>query len=303
MKNTQLISIIIPIYNRAHLISKAIQSVLNQTKDNWELILVDDCSTDNIDEIILSYKDERIRYFKLDVNKGNAGARNEGVKHAKGKFIFFLDSDDEMHPETLYCFLKNYRANPEIDYAFGGYKTKNQETGEVREIFWEPKENVPFIKELKIGTGCGLFVRKEIFEEVGLFDERLRVAVDTDWLIRLDNIGFKPTLLSDILVTVNVHEGERVRKDKSNLLEAYNIIMQKNKELINNDRSLLEKFMYKLQWLNYHQGKIMQGNAFFYKLRTHGLITKKSLVIFLLFNFFHKDFAKKIHLKLSGQQI
>ncbi|MBI6119767.1 glycosyltransferase family 2 protein [Salegentibacter maritimus] len=303
MKNTPHVSIIIPIYNRAKLVPRAIKSVLNQTRGHWELILVDDCSTDNIDEVISTYDDERIKFFKLPVNKGNAGARNEGVRQATGEFIFFLDSDDEMHPTTLDFFLKKYIENPKIDFAFGAYQTKNEVTGEITEVFWQPKENVPFIKELKIGTGCGLFVQKDIFDKVGLFDERLRVAVDTDWLIRLDNLGFKPTLLKDILVTVNIHKGERVRKDRTNLLNAYKIIFQKNRQLIFQDNFLIKKFLYKLQWLSYHSKNLKAGNSFFYKQIGSKTLTLKPFVAFLIYNILPLETAKKIHLKISGSNI
>ena len=303
MKNTLLISIIIPVYNRAHLVPAAIQSVLNQTEINWELIIVDDCSTDNIKGVISEYKDERIKFFRLPLNKGNAGARNEGVRNAKGEYIFFLDSDDIMLPNALNCFTEQYSKTPNIDFAFGGYQTKNQTTGVTNEIFWKPSKKIPFIKELKIGTGCGLFVRRDIFDNVGLFDERLRVAVDTDWLIRLDNEGYKPTILKDILVIVNIHDGDRVRKDKMNLLNAYNIIFQKNKKLINKDRALIKKFLYKFQWLNYHQGQIKQGNKFFYQLISKKIFSKKSILLLLMFNSFNVKKARNLHARISGQKI
>lgn len=303
MKNTLLISIIIPVYNRAHLVPGAIQSVLNQTEINWELIIVDDCSDDDINEVISEYKDERIKFFKLPFNKGNAGARNEGVRNAKGEYIFFLDSDDIMLPNALNCFTEQYSKTPNIDFAFGGYQTKNQTTGVTNEIFWKPSKKIPFIKELKIGTGCGLFVRRNIFDNVGLFDERLRVAVDTDWLIRLDKKGYEPTILKDILVIVSIHDGDRVRKDRTELLKSYQIIFKKNQKLILADKALKKKFFYKLQWLHYHQRKINEGNEFFYKTIKHGMFMKKAFLIFVFFNCFSQKFAKKIHLKISGQRI
>lgn len=303
MENTLLISIIVPVYNRAHLVPVAIQSVLNQTEINWELIIVDDCSTDNIMGVISEYKDERIKFHKLPVNKGNAGARNEGVKKAAGDYIFFLDSDDEMYPGAFKCFLEEYEKNLKIDFAFGGYRVHNNAKDTSEDIFWIPKENIPFIRELKIGTGCGLFVKRSLFKEVGLFDEDLRVAVDTDWLIRLDNCGYKPTLLNSLIVVVNIHKGERVRKDRSQLLKSYEIILKKNFDLINKDKSLLKKFYYKLQWLNYHQGNISQGNSSFYKLLKYRILLKNSIVLYFLFNFSKKEFAKRTHVNMSGERI
>jgi len=100
MNNTDLISVIIPTYNRAHLIKRSAQSVLNQTYKNLELIIVDDGSTDNTKEIIDSIKDERIVYIKQE-NQGVSAARNTGVEKAKGKYIAFQDSDDVWHLDKL----------------------------------------------------------------------------------------------------------------------------------------------------------------------------------------------------------
>lgn len=89
-----LFSIIIPTYNRAHFLSGAIESVLNQTCSDWELLIIDDGSTDNTKEVVLNYPDRRIRYVHQK-NAERSAARNNGIQHAKGEWICFLDSDDE----------------------------------------------------------------------------------------------------------------------------------------------------------------------------------------------------------------
>lgn len=96
-----LVSIIMPSYNTASYIKKTIQSVLDQTYRNWELIIVDDCSTDNTDEVVASIKDERIKYLKNEINSGAAVSRNRALREAQGRWIAFLDSDDLWMPEKL----------------------------------------------------------------------------------------------------------------------------------------------------------------------------------------------------------
>lgn len=96
-----LVSIIMPSYNTAPYIKETIQSVLDQTYQNWELIIVDDCSTDNTDEVVASIKDERIRYLKNEKNSGAAVSRNRALREAKGRWVAFLDSDDLWMPEKL----------------------------------------------------------------------------------------------------------------------------------------------------------------------------------------------------------
>ena len=96
-----LVSIIMPSYNTAPYIKQTIQSVLNQTYTNWELIIVDDCSTDNTEEILEEINDNRIRCFKNEVNSGAAVSRNKALREAKGQWIAFLDSDDLWLPTKL----------------------------------------------------------------------------------------------------------------------------------------------------------------------------------------------------------
>lgn len=97
----ELVSIIMPAYNSEAFIKESIQSVLNQTYKNWELIIVDDCSNDNTVNVVKSFKDERIRILILDQNSGAAAARNKGIEAAAGEFLAFLDSDDLWTKEKL----------------------------------------------------------------------------------------------------------------------------------------------------------------------------------------------------------
>ncbi len=98
----ELVSIIMPSYNTAKFISETIESVLAQTYPNWELIIVDDCSTDDTDAVVCPYLvDDRIRYIKNEKNSGAAVSRNRALREAKGKWVAFLDSDDLWFPEKL----------------------------------------------------------------------------------------------------------------------------------------------------------------------------------------------------------
>lgn len=96
-----LVSIIMPSWNTAKFIAETIQSVIDQTYQNWELLIVDDCSTDNTDEIVASFKDDRIKYFHNEKNSGAALTRNRAMREAQGEWIAFLDSDDLWMPKKL----------------------------------------------------------------------------------------------------------------------------------------------------------------------------------------------------------
>lgn len=96
-----MVSIIMPSWNTGRLIAESIQSVIDQTYPNWELLIVDDCSTDNTDEVVEKFHDERIRYFHNESNSGAALTRNHALQKARGEWIAFLDSDDLWMPEKL----------------------------------------------------------------------------------------------------------------------------------------------------------------------------------------------------------
>ena len=101
VKKSPTISVIIPTYNRADFIGRAIESVLDQTYQDFEIIVIDDGSKDNTENIVKSFDDTRITYIRLKDNKGAAVARNTGIGTARGKFIAFQDSDDEWLPQKL----------------------------------------------------------------------------------------------------------------------------------------------------------------------------------------------------------
>lgn len=122
-----LVSIIMPSYNTGKYIAESIKSVQAQTYKNWELIIVDDCSTDNTDDVVAKFADDRIKYFKNEVNLGAAVSRNRALREVNGRWIAFLDSDDLWYPEKLE---KQIRFMEENGYAFSytNYEEINEES-------------------------------------------------------------------------------------------------------------------------------------------------------------------------------
>jgi len=152
--NNDLVSIITPSYNSEKFISKTIESVLSQTYQKWEMIIVDDCSSDNSNEIIKEYikKDERIRLIKLEKNSGPAVARNRAIKEAKGRYIAFLDSDDLWLPDKLKKQIKFMEKN-NLSFTYSAYKLINEEDKELG--IFIPKEEIKYEDLLKTNyIGC-----------------------------------------------------------------------------------------------------------------------------------------------------
>jgi teichuronic acid biosynthesis glycosyltransferase TuaG len=139
--NTPLVSIITPSYNNSKFINKTIESVINQTYSNWEMIIVDDCSTDNSIQVIQKYliKDERIT---LLVNKNNIGAaetRNKALRIAKGKYIAFLDSDDLWLPQKLEKQL-NFMLENNIAFSFSNYEVIKSSGESINKVIRVPQK-------------------------------------------------------------------------------------------------------------------------------------------------------------------
>ncbi len=161
---TPTFSIIIPTYNRANRIPETVQSVLNQNYRNFELIIVDDGSTDNTQEIVGSFEDERIRYFKKE-NEERAIARNYGIGKANGEYITFLDSDDRLYPHYFEEALKVIQSNDHPEWLHLAYEIKDDRGKVIRR---ENKRTGDINNSLITGNhlSCiGVFVREDIIQK------------------------------------------------------------------------------------------------------------------------------------------
>ena len=139
MNEKELVSIIMPSYNTASYIAEAINSVQNQTYTNWELIIVDDCSTDSTDDIVKKYlTDKRIKYFKKDSNSGAAISRNIALKKASGKWIAFLDSDDMWARDKLEVQIEFMKKNG-YHFSYTNYCEIDEKSNRTGKIITGPK--------------------------------------------------------------------------------------------------------------------------------------------------------------------
>lgn len=185
------VSIIIPTYNRAHILPRAIQSILNQTFQNFEIIIVDDGSTDHTGDVLEAFDDKRIIYAKQTENKGEAIARNIGIAMAKGKYIAFQDSDDESLPERIedeVRILDGSGNGVGIVYSNMLRIDKNGNRIVFKSPHLRPQDEMLYPRGLKyffknIGIGSSM-IRAECFAKVGHFDSSLKYFVDMDFFIR-----------------------------------------------------------------------------------------------------------------------
>jgi glycosyltransferase involved in cell wall biosynthesis len=201
------VSVIIPTHNRANLLERAIRSVLVQTFEDFELLIVDDASTDNTHEIVESIGDTRIRYIRLKKNSGAPIARNTGIKKSRGKFIAFLDDDDEWLPIRLEAQLKKFeKLDDSFGVVYGGFYYVSQESGKIL------GKNIPkfrgdvhqyLLKENFIGSPT-LLIKRKCFKKAGLFDPKLTSSQDWDMWLRIAK-HYKFDYVADIVAKYYVH--------------------------------------------------------------------------------------------------
>jgi glycosyltransferase involved in cell wall biosynthesis len=185
------ISVIIPTYNRANLLPRAIKSVLNQTFQDFELIVVDDGSTDNTREVVEEFqkKDSRIKYIFQENSGGPAKPINTGIKNSRGECIAILESDDEWLPEKLEKQIKVLEEFKNVGlvscYAFRIFAdgTKKLYKTPYLGIFKKTKWKL-FWEKWGIISLSTVMVRKEVIEKVGFFDEKIKTGADIDFYLR-----------------------------------------------------------------------------------------------------------------------
>jgi glycosyltransferase involved in cell wall biosynthesis len=201
-------SIIVPSYNRAHFLQRTIDSVLCQSFANWELLIIDDASTDNSKEIVDSIKDERIKYFRNNVNIERSASRNKGIDLSHGKYICFLDSDDAYRPhhlQTFYDFITKENqpigllyTGIQINFIEGDHKTKFECPNNKENIIeWLLKNQFP-------PPSCTC-ISKEILNQQ-TFNSRFKINEDIELWVRIA-VSYPIYSIDCVTVDFYIHGG------------------------------------------------------------------------------------------------
>lgn len=226
--NSSYVSIIIPTYNREDTIMRAIQSVLHQSYPYFELIIVDDHSVDNTENVVQSIRDDRIKYYKLDENKGVSGARNEGVRRSKYDIIAFQDSDDEWLPQKLEKqILALEQSAPDVGLVYHMYE---MDSGRIFPPDWAKKEwrqgyILPYLFYQNMVGAPTMLLYKECFYAVGGFCEELRCLEDYEFILRFSD-KYKVSYIDEILLKVH-NTSKGVNSQAENLIHAMLYIVQR----------------------------------------------------------------------------
>jgi len=242
MTNEPLISVVIPAYNAAAFIKKAINSVLTQSYKHLEIIIVNDGSIDKTTDIVNALSDKRIKLISQS-NMGLSNARNTGIKASKGEYIAFLDADDYWKPEKLEKQLKLLTQHPEIGFCSTQTRVETPE-GQFINDWLCPDISIStlhsiFIQNAAItGSGSGVLVKKELQDLAGFFDESLKSLEDIDMWLRYAAHSEYCCLPESL--TVITKQPESMSCNLNTMRESAVKVLRNNKKLL--DKPLQKEF-------------------------------------------------------------
>lgn len=208
--NFPLVSIIIPVYNGSNYLQKAIDSALAQTYQNIDIIVINDGSTDGgaTENIALSYGDQ-IRYFKKQ-NGGVASALNLGISQMRGRFFSWLSHDDLYKPDKIEIQINEAKKYGPKTIFWSDFDTVNKDGKIINSftLYAENKKTDAFVILSTYLHGCSLLIPTSVFEEVGLFNEKLMTAQDNEMWIRILKAGYKFEHIGKKLICSRSHDAQ-----------------------------------------------------------------------------------------------
>lgn len=286
-----MVTIIIPTYKRAEYIQRAIESILNQTYKDYEIIVVDDNDENSeyrksMQNIMQKYEEyDNITYVKHKENKNGAAARNTGIRLAKGDYITFLDDDDYFLKDRLKILIKEIEKSIEYDAIYSSCVCVKE--NEIIKLVKAKKsgnlEKEMLEQESFFGTGSNMFFRRNAIQEIGEFDESFIRHQDFEYMVRFFEKGKKILAINKILVVktndniINVPNVEKAIEVRKKYLQKFKTNIEKynkNEILVKNYKSLLLIALQNFDKKNY---KKLKSN-----IEKYTKITLKEKIFFFL---------------------
>src|SRR5262245_7131825 len=281
------VSVIIPTHNRAEFLHSAITSVLNQTFQDFEIIIIDDASNDHSREVIANFNDARIKVRHNQVSKGAAGSRNIAIMNSNCEYIAFLDDDDEWLPEKLKiqtCLLDN--SPLEVGGVCTGYFTI-EKSGRI--LSTVNPEMIDLSKGNPISTSS-ILLRRECFEKCGMFDESMLACSDYDMWIRMSK-KFSFKIIENILIKYYINEnGLTFNYEKK--VRSLEILLKKHENFFKKDYKGYSKQYFELGVFYCYNGELQEGRKAFVKSIMTNPFEIRSYFNFILCQFGAKNFKK-----------
>lgn len=297
-------SVIIPLYNKENFIENTLKSIFNQSFTDFELIIVNDGSTDASEKKIFKFNDPRIHYYNKE-NAGVSAARNYGIKKAESEYITFIDADDYWYPNfleemfkkiNLYPELKVFSAAIEVETASRTFPSSYSiiKSGDCEIVNYFSAS----IKESVIFTSCAVF-HKSIFEKIGTFDTKLKSGEDTDLWIRIGLVY--PILFSWKVLARYVYDSHSLSKNHKITIDSVNFF---DYQLLEGTHPELKKFLDLNRFSLAIKSKLINDNESFKKLYNaidlSKLSLKKRLLLSLPATLLHRLIDLKVILANLG---
>ncbi len=250
---TPKVSIILPTFNRAHLLTRSIESILRQDYDNYELIIVNDGSKDETNELIHTYSNKipSLQYIEHPKNLGASMARNTGLAYAKGVYIAFQDSDDEWMLGKLRKQVDIMdKLDDSVGIVFGDLIIIRNNTDQLFPApKFTPSDGFIYDKAISYGIwGLGIqttLIRRACFDDIGYFDEKLHRYIDLEFFIRLSR-KYLFNYMNEPLVRWHTDGNNRITQNWGAQLEAQKLILNKYWEDIKKDQTVLAKHYHEI---------------------------------------------------------
>lgn len=289
-------SIVTPTCRRPLLLKRAILSVMNQTFTDYEHIIIDDANDPETELLVKGFGDKRIIFHQHLSPKGAAGGYNTGIKLSSGRFILFLDDDDEYLPtflEKMYNHISD--TDPETGFVWTGVlRVEDRVTGEnlLSSEIWPsrfPNKEAGLVEATSIGNGYGVCVKKECIDSIGLYDESLIMGHDTEFLFRLAG-KFDFETIPEVLVKLHQHNSVQLTNERNNFVR-----LQLREKILDRHRELLKAYP-KLYHVHY---RVVANLCYKLKLKQKGRETLLSIIRNTPFNFL--NFTDLISYELTGK--
>lgn len=296
MSNEQenpLVSVVIPTYKRPDMLGRAIDSVLNQTYDNIEIVVVDDNDEDSeyrkeTEEFMDKYADnDNLVYLKHTENKGGSAARNTGIKTSEGEYIAFLDDDDIWVNTKLKKQIEVFKNNNNLGLVYCRMYSFKNNTGEVYH-----KKKIKLVNgsiytdmlEMNyIGTPTAL-VKKICFQKVGLFDIELLSRQDHDMFLRISK-NYDIDYVDEFLVKFSSHDN-KISRNINSKEKGWKIFLSKWENELNEfpkeKKKLYDNYYFEMAKLYYKNNSYNKAKIFSKKMIKNNIVNYKGLVIFIL---------------------
>lgn len=226
---SKLVSIVLPVYNGERFLRESIDSILRQTYTNWELLILDDCSTDKTPEISMEYaeRDDRIRYYRNEENLRLPGNLNRGFSHSNGEYLTWTSDDNLFRPMALERMVDVLESNPVVDLVYASYQIID-EKGASKQVFRADTNGQDHILGSNVVGACFLYTRK-VYEHIGDYDVGLFLVEDFDYWQRV-MMKFQSMPIDDVLYDYRWHDASLTStKNEKSFAERLEKMLLKNR--------------------------------------------------------------------------